>query len=95
MLLLQVWFQNARAKHRRAMLKHGLSEQQQPPASQSHQFYQQQQQQQQETLAATGGILLQPTNVTVSHHLTHNPIDDHIVDFSLYDSTINDFSITK
>jgi len=94
MMFLQVWFQNARAKHRRAMLKHGLSEPQPPPPpSQSHQFYQQQQHQ--ETLAATGGTLLQTTSVPITHHLTHNPIDDHIVDFSLYDSTINDFSITK
>ena len=42
-MTLQVWFQNARAKHRRAMLKHGLSEEQ-------HHKQQQQQQQQQQSV---------------------------------------------
>ena len=96
--MLQVWFQNARAKHRRAMLKHGLSEQQeQQHQPQSHQLYQpQQQQQHQGTLAAAGGGLLQPSNATVAHQLTVNPVDDRITDFSLYENTMNDCGcITK
>jgi len=90
--VLQVWFQNARAKHRRAMMKHGLSEPQEQRQPQSHQFYQQQQQQQQHqqqnALAAAGGALLQSTNATITHQLTPNPIDDRITDFSLYENAI-------
>jgi len=89
-----VWFQNARAKHRRAMLKHGLSEHQEQRQPQPHQFYQHQQQQQpqQSTLAATGGALLQPTSATITHQLTANPIDDRITDFSLYENTMCDYN---
>jgi len=99
--LLQVWFQNARAKHRRAMLKLGLPPEQPPPPQQqqpaeSHQFFDQQQQlQQQETLAATGGSLLQFTSTTVTHRLIADPIDDHITDYSLYESTMSDYRINK
>ena len=103
--MLQVWFQNARAKHRRAMLKHGLSEQQEQQQQQqqqqlqthSHQLYQHQHpQQHQATLTATGGSILQSTNAGVTHQLAVNPIDDRINDFSLYENALSDYGcITK
>jgi len=99
--MLQVWFQNARAKHRRAMLKHGLSEQQeqQQHQSHSHQLYQHQSQQPQQpqgNLTSTNGSLLQPTNASVTHQLAVNPIDDRITDFSLYENAPSDYGcITK
>jgi len=99
---LQVWFQNARAKHRRALLKHGLSEQQeqgQPPSHQQfyHQHQQQQQQQQNTVAAAGGGTLLQSTtSATITHQLTPNPVDDRITDFSLYENSMCEYScVTK
>jgi len=94
-----VWFQNARAKHRRALLKHGLSEQQEQRHPQTHQhqpFYQQQ-----NSLAAAGsgsGTLLQSTtSATITHQLTANPVDDRISGFSLYENTMCDYSsrVTK
>jgi len=101
--MLQVWFQNARAKHRRAMLKHGLSEQQEQPQHQPHsrQLYQHQSQhhhhqQQQGNLNASGASLLQSTNASVTHQLAVNPIDDRITDFSLYENALSDYGcITK
>jgi len=93
---MQVWFQNARAKHRRAMTKHEQKEPQQRQP-QSHQLYpRQHHQQHQETVAAASGLHQSTGNAAVAHQLVINPIDDRITDFSLYENTLNDYScITK
>jgi len=48
------------------------------------------------TNAATAGAILPPTNATLTGpHLTANPIDEHITDFSLYENLLSDYSLNK